>query len=127
MTSMSETRTPPYTVPMFIPHARMCWEFTAVGCPTLYGSTRKERKMRVKNRTRRPPSVRSVREGYSASNSIAAQIISQDTARWPAGSLAQQWASRILQRMTKTVTGSLFEATGRQPSVAVQLSGPWWR
>jgi hypothetical protein len=32
-----------------------------------------------------------------------------------------------LQRMTKTVTGSLFEATGRQPSVAVQLSGPWWR
>ena len=64
--------------------------------------------------TRRPPTVRSAREGYSASNSIAAQIISQDVARYPAGSLAQQWASRILQRMTKTVTGPLFEATGRQ-------------
>ena len=60
--------------------------------------------------TRRPPSVRSAREGYTASNSIAAQLIIQDAARYPVGSLARQWAFLVLAKMVPTVRGPLLKA-----------------
>jgi hypothetical protein len=40
--------------------------------------------------------VKTARAAYSASNLAAAQIIIRDPGRYPAGSLAQQWALRVV-------------------------------
>jgi hypothetical protein len=52
--------------------------------------------------TRRPPSVRSARDGYSAANSEAARVILSDVAKYGGPeSLAAQWARAYMERVKR--------------------------
>ena len=46
--------------------------------------------------TRRPPTVRSAREGYSAGNLLAATLIASDPERYQG--VLQEWADIVLSR-----------------------------
>ena len=54
---------------------------------------------------------------YAADNEQAAQIITRDPARYPAGSLAQQWALAYMARIERDNVariGPLFAAADRR-------------
>jgi hypothetical protein len=56
--------------------------------------------------TRRPPSIRSAREGYNAANLAAARIIAADPAKYPG--VPQTWAALVIEKQTATIRGPLL-------------------
>ena len=64
---------------------------------------------------RRPPTVRSARDGFATDNSEAARIVLADIARYggeQAGLVI--WARLIGAKAQPTIVGPLFAATGRR-------------
>src|ERR1035437_10355634 len=89
-----------YTSPPFISNARVCGNITGKNRIPPYTARR------------RPPSVRSVREGHQAANSKAANVILSDVAKYGGPeSLAVRWARLVIERAQPTIKGPLFKAT----------------
>jgi hypothetical protein len=59
--------------------------------------------------TRRPPSVRSAREGFAAANSEAARLILASEAEYGSESLPVQWARAVIERQQPKIEGPLFK------------------
>ena len=48
------------------------------------------------------------RRAYASDNEQVAEIIIRDPARYPAGSLPQQWAALVIEKATPKIEGPLF-------------------
>ena len=71
--------------------------------------------MRVKNVTRRPPSIRSAREGFDRGNRLAARVILSDMAEYGGeGSLPVTWARMIETKQARRIEGPLFQQAGQR-------------
>jgi hypothetical protein len=65
--------------------------------------------------TRRAPSARSAREGFTAANRAAADIILASEAKYGGeGSGLVQWARLVIERAAPRIEGPLFAAADRR-------------
>ena len=66
-------------------------------------------------KARRPPSVRSAREGFTAVNRTAADIILASEAKYGGPeSLMVRWANAVVANSARRINGPLFAAADRR-------------
>jgi hypothetical protein len=64
--------------------------------------------------TRRPPSVRSARQGFDRGNRLAAMLVLADVQRYGGeGAGLVRWARAVIQSNTRRIEGPLFPKQSR--------------